>query len=154
DPDNKTEKECNTSWLYQMLARLTDLAPKFRFAYSLGASSLSVFVEDKEGATALFDKGVLNFPKDWIIPYRAAYHAIYETKDTSKAAQMLELAAKNGAPPWTYSLAARLYTESGKKELGETIIQQMIERGEPKELIERTREKVDKAAKADESSKL
>lgn len=130
-------------WLFQMLDLMTDLSPMFRMAYSAGGMALTVVVSDVEGASRLFDKAVLEFPNDWIILYKAAYHAIFEEKKPGKAAALIERAAQNGAPMWTYSLAARLYTEAGRKEFARQMLEDLKKRGDLNEaLIQRIEEKL------------
>lgn len=113
------------SWLFHMIDRITELSPKFRMPYSSGGIALTILVNDYEGATKIFDKAVVAFPNDYPILSRAAYHAIYEEKDNVKAAKLLRQAAQAGGPAWYYTLAGRLYTESGKIELGESIVAEM-----------------------------
>ena len=113
------------SWLYQTLDLITELSPFFRMAYSAGGMALTIVISDIPGASKLFDKAVRNFPNDWSINYKAAYHAIYEEKDNAKAARLMESAARNGAPDWVYSLSAKLYTEAGKREMAERLLAEM-----------------------------
>jgi hypothetical protein len=114
-------------WVYQMLAAIADLTPSFRMPYNHGATILSVVVNDREGAKRIFDRGVEQFPKDWSLQYRAAYHYLYEMKDQTKAAELLNLAGKNGAPPWVFALAARLYTAEGQAFLAKSILESVLE---------------------------
>lgn len=131
------------SWLYQMLDLVSELSPHFRTVHSAGPLALTVIISDIEGASKLFDKAVRNFPNDWVILYRAAYHALYEENNRPKAATLLERAARNGAPPWTYSLAGRLYTEAGQRELGERIYQEISQDPNLKEVAERLKKKLE-----------
>lgn len=145
--ENQIEKHlCSgQGWLFQILDVTTDLSPKFRMPLAAGPLALSIIISDIEGASKLFDKAALRFPKDWPILYRAAYHSLYEEKNNSKAAGLLIRAAQNGAPQWAYSLAARLYTEDGKRELAERILSE--NEGIPKELQDRIRLKISQAQK-------
>lgn len=130
-------------WLYQMLDLITDLSPKFHIAYSAGAIALTIIISDIEGASKLFDKAVINFPDDWRLLYKAAYHAIYEEKNKAKAAVLVERAARLGAPEWVYSLAANLYTESGQKTIAIKLIEELEATGRynPR-ILNRMRKKV------------
>lgn len=108
------------SWLAQMLDAITRLAPDFKEAYRIGGLALSVLITDVEGASKLFDKGTRIFPNDFQLIYRAGYHALYEEKNISKAAHLFRQAARLQGPDgtWLYSLASRLYTEAGQRDLG------------------------------------
>lgn len=130
-------------WLYQMLDLISELSPHFRTVHSAGPLALTVIVSDIEGASKLFDKAVQNFPNDWTILYRASYHAIYEEKNKEKAASLLERAARNGAPSWTYSLAGRLYTEAGQRELGQRIYDEISQDPNLKDVAERLKKRLE-----------
>lgn len=119
-------KPCAGGWSGQMLDRITLLDPYFKNAYVLGATVVSVLVEDKIGLDEVFERGIVHFPKDWIIPYRAAYHEMEVMKDNSKAAYYLSIAGRNGAPPWVLALASRLYTKEGAYELAERSLQELL----------------------------
>lgn len=130
------------SWLYQMLDVITDLSPYFRMAYSAGSMALTVIISDIAGASKIFDKAVSYFPSDWIILYKAAYHAIYEEKDQTKAASLLEKAAKNGAPYWVNALAGRMYSEAGQIELAERLAADLQASGGDERVIRAIRERI------------
>lgn len=122
-------------WLYKMLDAVTSLSPDFYTVYNTGGIVLSVIVSDIEGATKIFDKGVDLFPERWVLQYRAAYHAIYEEKNEAKAARLFERALKAGGPPWLKVLSARLYNETGRRELAEQMLQEMIDQESDPNLI-------------------
>lgn len=130
------------SWLYQMLDSITNLSPSFRMPYAAGALALTVLITDVDGATKIFDKGVKAFPNDWPILYRAAYHYMYEVKDNKRAAELLIQAGKNGAPPWVFTLAGRLYSDAGNLELAESVLQEMIDTKQDPALIKRLQDKI------------
>lgn len=132
----------NSSWLYKMLEAITNLSPQFRMPYASGALALTVIISDVDGATKIFDKGVKAFPKDWPILYRAAYHYLYEVKDKKRAAELLVQAGQNGAPPWVFNLAGRLYTDEGSAELAEAVLQEMIETEQDPSFIKRLKDKI------------
>lgn len=116
--DNKERTFCRKGWAFRLLEAITVLDPKFRKPYLVGGTSLSVFLDDIEGAQIIFDRGVRQFPNYWPLLFQSAYHALYELKDFAKAADLLSRAASNGAPFWVGQLAARLYSQAGQVELG------------------------------------
>lgn len=132
----------NNSWLFHMINTTTNLSPKFRIAYAVGGLALTVLITDIDGATKIFDKSVDAFPNDWPILYRAAYHYLYEVKDKKKAADLLIRAADNGAPPFTRTLAGRLFTESGNIELAEMLLAEMKATNQDGVLIKRLENKI------------
>ena len=117
---------CDKGWVFRMLDLITDLAPHFKMPFFYGATNLSVLVNDPQGAKVIFDKGVKAMPDSWDILYRAAYHYMIELKDKETAAKLLIEAGKNGAPPWVYSLAGRLYTEEGKAFLAKSVLDDIL----------------------------
>lgn len=130
------------SWLYKMIDGITELDPAFVVAHRAGALALTVIISDTEGASKIFDKSVERFPTSWPILMQAAYHANYEEKNYAKAAALLEKAAKNGGPPWAYSLAARFYTESGRKEFAEKLYEELKGQGFSQDILDRIRIKL------------
>lgn len=132
-------------WVYHMLDLITELSPKFRMPLAVGPMMLSVVVSDIQGASLLFDKAVVRFPDDWPILYRAAYHALFEEKNNAKAAKLMELAAKKGAPIWIYSLSARLYTEAGQADFAAGLLKELEAAGSVNDaILQRIRDKLKK----------
>ncbi len=130
-------------WLFRMLDAITELSPKFRMPYATGALALSVMVSDIPGATRIFDKAVIQFPNDWPILYRAAYHYLYEVKNKKKAADLFIRAGRSGAPPWVFSLAGGLYNESKERVAAEAVLAEMIKIEIDPTLIKRLQEKLE-----------
>jgi hypothetical protein len=116
--DDQRGKNCDSSWSFKMLDAVTRLDRKFLMPYLAGASTLAVLVEDYVGATVLYERGLAEYPDNWLLLYRAAYHYQFDLKDRLKAAELLGRAADHGGPVWLKSLAARLMTEAGEIELG------------------------------------
>jgi hypothetical protein len=119
--------KCEKGWVFTMLDAITQLAPKFRIVYAAGGVLLSVVVQDTEGARIIFDRGLENFPHDWPLEYKAAYHYMDNVKDLKKAADLMVSAAKDGAPSWTYSLAAHLYTKEGQAFLAKSMLEDLLQ---------------------------
>lgn len=134
----------NNSWLYQMLEAITNLSPDYLTAYAEGGVSLSVIVNDSEGASKIYAKGVRVFPKNFPLLYRAALHAYYDEKNMTKAADLFLRAARvqglEGS--WLYSLATRLYTDGGKKEVAIRLYREMEKEGLDEAYLKRMREKL------------
>lgn len=133
---------CSNAWGTQMLDRITLLDPQFYSAYVLGATVTSVLVEDKGHLDEVFVRGVENFPKDWLIPYRAAYNALFVMNDKAKAADYLSIAGLNGAPTWVLSMASRLYTEEGAYELGIRSLEELLKQSEDQEYKDKIEQKL------------
>jgi hypothetical protein len=109
---------CSKGWIYSMLDAVTRIEPKYQIAYTRGAISLSVLVNDVEGAAEILDRGTKAYPEDWYVWYCAAYHSQIEENNPAKAAAQLAEGSKHGGPPWLAISAARLYSQAGKAEFG------------------------------------
>lgn len=134
-------------WLFRMLDLIGELSPSFRMPMAAGPIALTVVVNDIKGASRLFDRAVRNFPNDWPILSRAAYHALYEENDKEKAAGLMRRAAQNGAPAWYYLLATRLYTEAGRLAVAEALFAQLAQDPNPDKVLLETLAKRLKAHK-------
>lgn len=120
------KKVCVQDWGYRTLKQASTLAPKFKSLYRLGASNLSILADDDEGAKEIFDRGLAQYPDDWEINYRAGYHYLIELDQPERAAVLFDRAAQFGAPIWTRSLSANLYSRVGQLETSERILKDML----------------------------
>ena len=117
---------CKKGWLFHTLNLIMELAPRFYMVARVAPLTLSVVIDDIEGATILFDKAMQNFPNDWIIRYRAAYHYMMELEDKTRAAQLFMDAYNKGAPEWTPLLAAKLHERNGDKDVARFILTEFL----------------------------
>lgn len=125
---------CAKGWVYKMIDAITDLAPTWKMPYSVGGTMLSIIVDDKDGASAIFNKGLAKFPDDYELLYRASYHFIWEEKQPKYAAELLMRAAKNGGPGWFVSLAGKLYSEAGQAELAKGVLEEALKTAKSDEI--------------------
>lgn len=125
--ENQRQKVCDQGWSFRMLNEVTDLSPKFRVPYTVGATSLSVLSEDHIGAKKIYEKAFKNFPTDWQILYRAAYHYLFELNDFFVGSQLLKRAADSGGPDWLYSYSARMAEKSGRADFGIRVLYEYLE---------------------------
>ena len=120
------EAKCENGWSAHMLDAITELAPKFKMPYTVGATILSGIVKDNVGSAKIFKKGVERFPDDWQMTYRAAYHYMAAMSDFATAADYLQRAGRKGAPRWVFALAARLQTKLGQAVLAKPVLEEAI----------------------------
>ena len=149
----KQKKMCGRGWTFTMMDAATNLVPRFRAPYVYGATALSVILEDYDGSKLMFDKGVRNFPNDWTILYRAAYHYLFDRKDLKTAAELMNRAAKEGAPIWLQSLAARLYTQAGQAELGLNLLRDYLKEADNEATQKDIQQRIDILEKKVKNSK-
>ncbi|MBK9039695.1 MAG: hypothetical protein IPL83_11120 [Bdellovibrionales bacterium] len=138
----KSPAQCKKGWAFHMLNEITDLSPKFEIVYTMGATGLSILVDDREGAEIIFDKGVVAFPRVWQISYTAAYHALFETGNLEKGARLLKQAGDSGAPGWVYFLATHVYSQAGLAELGKAVVEEYIQKFPPDEVPLRAKQRL------------
>lgn len=105
--------EPNSQFLYldQVFDLITDLDPRYRDAYHIGALIMFIEAEGdpavrKESVLALLDKGIKMVPDDYYIPLEAAWRCHFDFKDHQKAAEYAKIAAERpNADAW----AKRMY---------------------------------------------
>ena len=142
------EKECSDkSWLYKIIKAVVELDPRFFEAHYYGALALTIIISDYEGASAIFDTAVTNFPKSWMLLYAAGYHALVEEKNKIKAAKLYLEAGNLGAPSWVPMMAGKLAAEGGDIDYAEKILQGMIELNQQPEYAERLKKKLEQKKK-------
>lgn len=138
---------CHKGWVFQMMDFTTDLSPKFEHVYEIGATVLSVVVDDREGAKIIFDKGLDNFPNNWVLNYRAAYHYLMELQKPGRAADLLMVAYKNGGPDYLPTLASRLLSRVGRAMLGYTTLKAFIDNNPDSPAIGRAKKRLEELKK-------
>jgi len=140
--DYKESAPTSKGWEYRMLDTITTLDPRYKIVYRAGATVLSVVVQDVQGATALYEKGVKQFPDDWSLLYRAGYHSLFEEKNCVRAAELLNQAVAHGAPSWLSSLVSRLYEGSGQYEIARGVLVDALKRFEGTDVEKRLQERL------------
>jgi tetratricopeptide (TPR) repeat protein len=101
-------------WAYHATDVVTDLDPKFVFAYQAGGTILGVWAGRPHESIALLTKGMRENPDDWQLPFYAGYGYFFELHDMKNAAKYFRIAAAlPGAPDYLPRLAARMTVEAG-----------------------------------------
>lgn len=132
-------------WFYIALDRITDLDPKFSYAYNTGAITLSVLSDNVEWSNALLKKGLKNEPEKWDIPYLLGFNYLYHLKDPLQAACYMKIAStKKNSPPHLASLAASLYQKGGHRDLALLVLIQMYQNTHDETLKEGIRQRIEK----------
>ncbi|MBF0259680.1 MAG: hypothetical protein HQK62_12745 [Desulfamplus sp.] len=108
----KTDRDYR--WFNHFLNIITELDPYSQYVYEFGGIILSAEMEKPEKSTELMKKGMANVSKNheryWKFPFFIAFNYMYYLKDFKKAAEYLEIAAKDPrSPTYLPMLVARLY---------------------------------------------
>jgi len=98
---------------YHAVDVLTDLDPHFVHAYQYTGSIFGVIAGLPKQSVAVLEKGTLNNPTVWQLPFFLGYTYYYELSDPASAAKHFRAASLlPDAPPWLASLAARMSVEA------------------------------------------
>jgi tetratricopeptide (TPR) repeat protein len=105
-------------YLLQIYDRvITELDPRFRDAYVLGAAILSVEARRPEDAIRLLDKGVRANPDDWTLPFEAGFVAYHDLRDYPRAASYFAIAIQRpGVHPVVRRFHAEMFHRAGDRE--------------------------------------
>lgn len=116
--------------LAPMFALITDLDPRFWFAYWLGAWALEEN-DEEQAAVALLRKGAEKNPEDYNYPYLEGFIQYLALKDRPAAAKAFERASRlPGAPRFAKSMMARMYEEQDQDSLALAIWTSLAEGAE------------------------
>lgn len=110
-----------------LLSAISNESPKFYRLYSGAAIFMSLFSPDKVTIQRLFEKGMREFPGDWNITFKAAYHAVHEMGDEQTGAILLAKASQQGAPMWAAASAANYLMKADKRSLAIRTLEQALE---------------------------
>jgi hypothetical protein len=119
--------------LAQLLTFATDLDPKFRGAYRFAANALPRPTSDGKvagvrAAVRLLDKGRVERPELWVLPFQAGFLYSYYLGDAVKAAEAMAQAAKlPGSPAYLGLLATRLASQAGDLDVAAQLANEMRE---------------------------
>ncbi|MEJ2367298.1 MAG: hypothetical protein P8Z49_02845 [Acidobacteriota bacterium] len=96
------------TYLHHTFEVITDLDPKFREAYIMGA--LFAFInKDWKLLYQMEDKGIEKNPKDYIIPYDAGCYALFSEKNYTRAIHYFRIALRrNPDQPFLKDLLANV----------------------------------------------
>lgn len=142
-----SENVCvGNSWLYSVLDLASTLDSRLEpVMYQTGGLALSILVGDAEGGAKIFERGVRVYPSNWQLVYAAAYHALYEEKNKTKASRLYLQAFEKGAPSWTQVLAGRLASDGGDLEFADKVLEDMIAQNQDEKLVNRLKSKLQQA---------
>lgn len=111
---------------YHAVDVLTDLDPKFVFAYQMAGTILGVWANLPQESVAILSKGMVHNPDVWQLPFFLGYDYFYELHDPVSAAPFFRLASTlPGAPEYLPRLAARMTVEAGDPDAALEFLQRL-----------------------------
>lgn len=87
---------------------VTDLDPRFGYAYQVVGSNLSGLAHRVRESNLILEKGVRNLPERWSLPFLLAFNKFFYEEDFASAAAWARRAAEVGKRPQLALLAANL----------------------------------------------
>ena len=124
-------------WAYHAVDVLTDVDPKFSFAYQAAGIVLGVWANLPRESIALLTKGMRHNPEVWQLPFYVGYDYFYEVHDPVQAAKYLRIASElPGAPAYLPKLAARMTVEAGDPDAALEFLQRLYQQLQDERLRE------------------
>lgn len=121
----------NYLWIYHATDTLTDLDPKFAYAYQAVGSVLGVWGNLPRESVALLQKGLAHNPSTWELAFLLGYVYFYELGDSSAAAVYLKMASQlPGSPQYLQGLTARMLVQTGDPQAALEFLERMYERSQ------------------------
>ncbi len=94
--------------LYALGEVVTDLDPRFGYAYQVVGSNLSGLAHRVRESNLILEKGVRHLPERWTLPFLLAFNKFFYEEDFAAAAAWARRAAEVGKRPQLALLAANL----------------------------------------------
>jgi hypothetical protein len=108
----KVSKEAG-AWLPHALDVITTLDPLFVQAYEVGAIALTTFVHMPEESNKVLEKGIMNNPQVWQLPFLLGFNYYFDFSDDQKASEYIARASRlPGRPEYLPAFAAKLYVSA------------------------------------------
>jgi tetratricopeptide (TPR) repeat protein len=104
------------SALYPLGEIVTDLDPRFGFAYQVVGSNLTGLANQVKESDRLLEKGMRNVPDRWMLPFLYAFNKFFYEDDYAQAAEYARRAAEVGKRPHLALLAANLSLVANSEE--------------------------------------
>jgi tetratricopeptide (TPR) repeat protein len=132
-------------WTYHAVDVLTDLDPKFVYAYQAAGTVFGVWGERVPESIAILTKGMRFNPDAWELPFYVGYDYYYELRDLKGAAKYFRMASElPGSPAYLPRLAARMTVEVGDPDAAleflRKLYQQLSDERAKEGLVQRMRE--------------
>ena len=115
-------------WTSHAVDVLTDLDPKFVFAYQAAGTNLAVSARLIPESLAILEKGFRNNPESWALPFIMGYDYLVELHDPEHAAKYFRAASfLPGAPSFLSELATKATVAAGDPTIALEYLQRLYE---------------------------
>ena len=115
-------------WAYRAADVLTDLDPKFVYAYQATGTVLAISARQIHESVALLEKGLRHNPDAWIIPFVLGYDYYFEFHDSATAGKYFRIASMlPGSPKYLPQLAAKMTIQAGEPDAAVEFLQRLFQ---------------------------
>ena len=132
-------------WAYKAVDTLTDLDPKFSYAYQATGTVLAISAKQIRESVALLEKGMHYNPDAWIFPFLLGYNYYFELHDPTTAGKYFQTASMlQGSPKYLPHLAAKMTVVAGDPDAALEFLQRLYQQVQHEhtrtELVQRIKE--------------
>jgi hypothetical protein len=78
------------NWMYLRFDAISVLDPLFYENYLYGGQFLSIVKDDLQGASLIYEKGLLHYPDDYSLNYSAGFNYYFELGNSKRGVELLE----------------------------------------------------------------
>ncbi|MGH7230209.1 MAG: tetratricopeptide repeat protein [Nitrospiraceae bacterium] len=115
-------------WAYKAADTLTDLDPKFAYAYQATGTVLAVSAKQIQESVALLKKAMHHNPDAWIFPFLLGYDYYFELHDPATAGKYFRIASMlPGSPTYLPHLASKMTVVAGDAEAALEFLQRLYQ---------------------------
>jgi tetratricopeptide (TPR) repeat protein len=86
----KYSGEEKNSWMYHRFRTISELDPLFYHNYLWGGMYLSIIKDDLEGASDIYERGLLYYPHDYDLNYNIGFNYYFEMGNLEKGLEHLQ----------------------------------------------------------------
>lgn len=116
DIEHYKKKDLN-SWMFLRFNSISELEPNFYENYSFGGVYLSIVKDDLDGASVIFNKGLIRYPTNFSLLRDASFHFFFEAKNFNRAYELTQVIKKYYPEKHVLiGMTAKLEAENGRLE--------------------------------------
>jgi tetratricopeptide (TPR) repeat protein len=131
--------------LYPLADIVTDLDPRYGYAYQIAGSNLSGLAHRYDEADRILEKGMRNVPDRWSLPFVYGVNKFLYEKQYDVAAVYIRKAAEVGHKPHLALLAANLSLladDDSEYQVAETFLRESIAQTDQPELMDQLQQRL------------
>jgi len=124
-------------WMYHALDVITTLDPQYAYAYYVGGNILGDLAKRPDLGNRLLEKGVIENPEVWYIPFLIGYNYYFLLGDPAKGAEyIMKSAGLPNRPAYLPGLATRMAAEAGSPDTALAFLEARLQETQDQETRE------------------